>query len=58
MRSKAALSVHKWTLSAPVVRCMWQSHVGYFMLSPKGAGIALAGLVVLGAAEPRSPEGG
>ena len=33
--SRAALSVHKGTFHAPVVRCMWQSHVGYFILSPR-----------------------
>ena len=47
MGGRAALSVHKWTLSASVVRYMWQSHVGYFMLSPEGEVVALAVLVVL-----------
>ena len=58
MRSGAALSVHKWTLSASVVRYMWQSHVGYFMLFARGRGVvALAVLVVLGAARPRVSRG-
>ena len=39
--SGAALSVRKRTLSAPVVRWMWLSHVGYFMLSPKGRGCSV-----------------
>ena len=54
--SGAALFVRKRTLFAPAVRWMWRSHVGCFMLSPEGRGVAivvivaLAGLVVLGGA--------
>ena len=39
--SRAALFVRKRTLFAPAVRCMWLSHVGWFMLSPRGRGLQL-----------------
>ena len=51
--SGAALSVRKRTLSAPAVRWMWQSHVGWLYCRPRAGGaivviVALAGLVALG----------
>ena len=47
------MDVRKRTLSAPAVRWMWQSHVGWLYCRPRAGGaivviVALAGLVALG----------
>ena len=63
----AALDVRKRTLSAPAVRWMWQSHVGWLYCRPRAEVaivviVALGGLVALGggggARDTRSPKGG